>query len=45
METDYKKEKKTFFFGMLKNNHRLKTRFNKKKRSSVPWKMSKECEN
>lgn len=30
---------------MLKNNHRLKTRFNKKKRSSVPWKMSKECEN
>lgn len=45
METDYKKEKKTFFFGMLKNNHRLKTRFNKKKRSSVPWKMSEECEN
>lgn len=31
---------------MLKNNHRLKTRFNKQKnRSSVPWKMSEECEN
>lgn len=26
-----KKKKKTFFFGMLKNDHRLKTRFNKKK--------------
>lgn len=27
-----KKKKKPFFFGMLKNNHRLKTRFNKKKK-------------
>lgn len=45
MEIDYKKEKKIFFFGMLKNNYRLKIRFNKKKRLSVLWKMSKECEN
>lgn len=32
MEIDYKKEKKIFFFGMLKNNYRLKIRFNKKKK-------------